>query len=487
MNKVCNFFVVMVMLFAQSNALFSMESEHGQDGQAGKKASRKRSRSDVDVRDDVKQPKIEVNGTQMGCNSSLKQASYEGHGLHCGYYALWNALCGVNPDFQGENTHREDFNKHLETWENIVFQRRAPQEACFVNIFRGPILPSEVNNLQVEELDLLVNRLVQDTLLPVSHAEQVTDGVQAASNVTVFASKNQIAQLATGHGLTPALLDRIRKFRADTQPQAFIINTGNARDERQVGTFHWIAAVLTPHSAPTEEFAYELKFYDSGYVPRSRENKKDFDQYCKSLIPMGNSIHALFVEENLDLLTARSLLTPQLHAVKVYSDQYAEISNASNDILLWSCDVYSDEYIYFLEDYVRCCIRAAAPDRFNELNAKMALRRAKRIDNNDYAKFLRRKTIPVMQAQLKSLFLDPNWTQFEELNVHIGTLQACARQLAINKLAKTYGDFVVTGQVTQDAFIQVAHEAGISHEIIDAGIAQVEDPLVINNINVITD
>lgn len=454
MNKVRKFFVLVLLIVAQANALFCM---------------------DVHV---AKRQKIEAPGTQSACKLSLKQADQLDHGLHCGYYALWNALCGVTPAFQDQTLDQAAFCELLEVWELAVGERRLPQEAAFVNIFRDSFQANEVNNLQVEELDLLVNNLVKNTLLPASDAPRAADDLQAANNVTVFASQNQIAQYATGHGLNPALLARIRKFRADGEPQAFIINTGNARDQKQVGTFHWIAAVLTRHPAPTEQFAYKLTFYDSGFVPKSSEDKAGFTQYSKKLPPMRDSIHALFIEEDLDLLTARSLLAPQLHAVKVYSDQLQDIKNAPGDLLRWSFDDYSHEYINFLEDYVRCCIRAVAQDRFNELNEKMALRRAKRT-NNEYASFLRNKTIPVMQAELMNSFGDTNWTNFKELDVHIPTLQACARQLAINKLAGTYLQFVITGQITQDAFRQVAHEVGIPQEIIQAGVSQGVLPVVV--------
>ncbi|MBS1987528.1 hypothetical protein JST56_00875 [Candidatus Dependentiae bacterium] len=394
--------------------------------------------------------------------ASLKQADQRGHGLHCAYYALWNALCSLT--LGKDNRRNADlFKEYLKGWEVIVRQSRLAQS---------------IDNLQVEELDLLVHNLVRTDLLPASHAEQVADGVQAANNVTVFASKNQISQLAQGHGLSLALLARIEKFQADKQPQAFIINTGDARDEKQVGTFHWVTAVLTAYESDSDEAQlgkeYCLTFHDSGYVPDSKKNYKHYKHYCETKKPIAEDIINLFLKEDLGLLKARTLLTQPLGAVAI---QCKVLEQCATD---W-------EYVGRLEEAVIALNKILGNEvrdtliQLGETRIRfgMDFRGKNGWIHPDYPEYLRGEAL----EDLQGIFMS-----FRSEAAFDGTLSQpgyavkpeIVKELAINKLVEAYQQFVVTGQVTKDAFISVAREAGISQEIIDVGIAQVEYPLVVH-------
>lgn len=492
MTKIRNSFVVVLMLVAQSSALFSMEA-HQLSGEASKsKLLLKRKRDDdtnIIKAPDAKKIKAARLPIKLSCEASLKQADQLGHTLHCGYYALWNALCSVNAG--RKHVDRKSFKKDLELWEAQVHSKRTEHVGTVASFISSTLAfistsrrDAEVNNLETNELDLLVNSLVVAGLLPELAAEREADSLAAADNVTVFASKNQIGELVAGHGLSSALLARIRKFHQDGLPQAFIINTGADNGQRQSGGFHWIAAVLTRLPVQINNCNYSLKFYDSGSVPKSSQSQEAYDQYCEKLKPMVHSIHELFIEKDLEQLTVRSLLASDLHAVKVYSDQATDIKKSAGDPLFWELDVYSNGYIKFLKSYVRCCIRAVAPERFDELNQKMALQYNKpkyMQDNARYAKYLRRKSIPEMQEVLKIKEINTDWSKFDALDKYVDMLQNCASQLAANKLVATYQKFVTNAdadpRITQDLFSSVACEFGIPEIMINGLPAPVQVPV----------
>ena len=478
MNKIRNFFVVL-MLVAQGSALFSMDSK-----QAVQKGTSLGKRKRQDHTDNTEAPrekkrKNEISSTRSFCFDSLKQDKQSGHALHCGYYALWNALCSVSTGpLNGKHLNQESFKDHLGLWEAKVRHKRTGQVgsvASFISHMRALVSrDTNVNNLETDELDCLVDSLVENRLLAESPAERAAENLAAADNVTVFASKNQISQLIEGHGLSSALLERIRKFRHDGLPQAFLINTGADDGQKNSGCFHWIAAVLTRLPVKVDNYDYSLNFYDSGFVPVGGQA---YNEYGKSFNPIINSLRQLFIEQDLNQLRARSLLSSKLHAVKIYSDQAKNIKNSDGNPLFWELDVYSQEYINFLESYLQSCIKILVPDEADTLNKKPALQRSKpkyKEDNACYAAYLRRKNTK-MQQVLRKVKISTDWSKIKSLHKYIPMLQGVAGELAVNKLAQMYHEFVLTAQVEKAAFIQAALDFGIPQNIIDVGINQAEN------------
>jgi len=482
MNKVRIFTALLLLLAQVSNVVFAMDA---QPAGLGKRTDSEKNGAPAAKKQKVSSQDPQEECIAKGCvRASLKQADYQGHGLHCGYYALWNALCSLNlnENIKVDNRRaRNIFSNYLAEWELFIEKMRKENQAgrsgiSYISTLLNTLLSSStsVDNLEPNELDKLVSELVKNNLLV---AAQHGD-TNSANNVTVFTSKNQIDELVQGHGLSQELLERIKKFRNDGLLQAFIINTGTDNAVLQTGTNHWIAAVLTR----LPDGNNQLAFHDSGFVPTA---KKDFDQYFNAKKPIQKALEKLFIEVDIDVLSARALLAPKLHAVVFHATPFDRIENIPGDPLGWDLGVYSDEYICFIEDYIGFCYKELGN---KDLPSSKVNARRKKFENNNvgYVEDFRQTILPNFRifAERRKKIDKKNvaieWDSIkskignsvDNFDRHLPMLQECARQLALNKLALTYQECVTTGSVEVDLFTIIALELGIDEEIINQGIAQ---------------
>jgi len=157
---------------------------------------------------------------------TLNQFETKGHGLYCGYYALFAAKCVV----EGQRALRLN---------RVLFDACLEHMTTWVKELRGR---DNAHSLQGAEIDALIKRM----------------GIE--DNVVVIDSLTFLRQLIRGAQFNDVVFDVIQQCKVLRQPIAFIVNTGEDRaDARRVT--HWVAACFWPQQ--TNPKAWMFGLYDS--------------------------------------------------------------------------------------------------------------------------------------------------------------------------------------------------------------------------------
>lgn len=372
---------------------------------------------------------------------SLKQSSIAIHGLHCGYYALWNVLRNLDSTLQCDSQQKERFlfQQYLTFWEMFIAERRTQR-----GVMHG------VNNLEPDEIDALIEHFFSEL-----HAQ-----------VTVICSKNQLNGFILGHGLSPEMLEQINRFRMG-QVQAFIINTGIDEGVANLGTAHYIAVIMIPDAAGA---SFRFETYDSGAV--CTDNK--IFMSCV-YTPILQPLERLFVTENFELLQARAQLAPHFQAVQSYC---AGMQKGSAS---W-------EYVGRLEDCVRTLkINLVQLQSPHQVNLEQLVQQEITEWRTDFFGMsplgkqgvIHEDYINHLLSVIESLEMAYQTINCNDLYITIINEPGYAfqyerlQELAMNRIILAYQQKGM--MISDDLFRRIAQEAGIPQEIVELGIAQDQD------------
>lgn len=230
---------------------------------------------------------VEKKPMSVTSQKSLQQGRKTG--LHCGYYALWNAWCGVDTTQQQNRCVVKEFNKHLTPWETQIHQIRANQGG--------------VDNLESNELEILIR-----TFLP-----------RFGQHIIVIPSMNYFKEFRNGASENDQLLESIRTFRnTDNSSLAFVVNTGGDYGQRQRGTNHFLSIVLHKNGDQ-----YSADHFDS--LKNLRRSASVKTLITESVLP-------LVTHDDLGLLKAKQLLSNAQPKIKKYWDAHFFAATFSFDV-----------------------------------------------------------------------------------------------------------------------------------------------------------
>lgn len=207
--------------------------------------------------------------TKISTETCLKQADVEGHGLHCGFYALFNACMFIqNQDSLINN--RELFTTTLESWEGQIAAKSQP------HAINANLEPNEIRDL------IAANH----------HA-----------HIAVFDSRSFAQSAVRGLSLTDDIVNQIEEFRQSGRDRfAVVMNIGNDYGQKQAGTGHWLALCFTHNT---------VKVFNSG-------GASDLSLEFGRLIV---HIQYLIFREDISLLTKLIIARAQENRIKIAFEQ----------------------------------------------------------------------------------------------------------------------------------------------------------------------
>lgn len=351
------------------------------------------------------------------------------HSLHCGYYALWNALCCIDPTLTNQRMERKAFHENLDQWEAWI---------------RAARLKKTIDNLEPNELDYLIKKI----------------NPSLRNQITIVCSKNQLQGFSQGHALSESLLRRIARFRNENQPQAFIINTSCAFDAAQKGTGHFITIIV---SEKDDSMCYEI--YNSS---KHLSNQEYQDSFFKPL-------NRLVEQENLDVLKARARICLLVEQVRKY------LEASQQDIQSWV-------YVRTLEEYVQALstkvfeYKGVLKDETTEaitVQIRNTIRRLRQKHgmNNDFYEC--QGVIHNDYAHNVLQVINNLWQQIDDLETR-GVIKDILwgqdyayepehlRGLVVKNIAQRYQEIQTNApSITPETFGKIAQEFGIAQDIIE--------------------
>lgn len=422
----------------------------GQPKTVLKKRSAKNNNEPAAKRPKASSSKIEV-------MQSLKQGMIKGHGLHCGYYALWHALCALDPALKNKRCNQKSFFELLKKWENTVRCTRfnqQPKNIIEKSKFALGLMPVKVNNLEPNELDLLIEKF----------------GENFVDQITVIPSVNYLEELSHGGISNEKLFARIAQFKECSATQVLIINTGTDKGKRITGTNHWMAIALS-----VDQEIIKLSIYDSGYVPDKGTPERELKY--RSIL---DNIYKLFVVQDIALVQARTILNDTLASISKY------LEAATQDPKLWA-------YVSMLEDYcfelyvvvLEICDPNNPLDQQKKISIKKDLKRDAResfgmnaeessgVIHQDYVEHILTVTIP---GHLKELKSDVDREAVKTLLFESGYAYEPGNlyALAVLKIQQAY-EQAQGRNISCETFIQAAQELGLPQVIVNQALGIVPD------------
>lgn len=386
MNLVSCIFSIALFFSLSSHVLLAMEpvQESGQPKTVLKKRSAE-VRSDQPAAKKSKASPIKIEIEVMQC---LKQGMVNGHGLHCGYYALWHALCALDPSLKDKICNQKSFYNFLGKYESCIGWARLnkQQKSIFEKgKYALGLISIEVDNLELNELDLLTENYCK----------------HFADQITVVPSVNYLERCSKGLIQNQKLFTRIANFKERFQTQLFIINTGQDKGVRAKGTNHWIAVALNG-----SQDMIKFSIYDSGFVSEKGTPDRELqDKHYKNIL---NHLHQLFIVQDIALVQARSILNDVRSAVNKYLE--AAEKNPESWVYVSMLEDYCFElYVIALES----CDPNNPFDQQKKISLKKDLKRDAResfgmnaeessgVISPDYVNHLQTVTIPQSLGEFK--------------------------------------------------------------------------------------
>lgn len=394
--------------------------------------------------------KIEV----MQC---LKQGMVNGHSLHCGYYALWHALCALDPSLKSKICNQKSFYNFLGKYESCIGWARLnkQQKSIFEKgKYALGLISIEVNNLEPNELDLLTE----------NYCKHFTD------QITVVPSVNYLERCSKGLIQNQKLFARIAKFKERFQTQLFIINTGQDKGVKAKGTNHWIAVALNG-----SQDMIKFSIYDSGFVSeKGTLEREEKDKNYKNIL---HYIHQLFGVQDIALVQARSILNDVRSAVNKY------LEAAEQNPESWAYVSMLEDYCFELYDIVlrEVCdeqVRKVMLDkndakRDSRMSFDMMQEGCTGVINPDYVNCLKTVTIPGYLDEFKSA---AERETFKTLLFESGYAYEPEKlyELAVLKIQQAYVQ-AQDQNISCEIFINAAQELGFPLVIINQALGIVPD------------